>query len=681
MAMGIDQEIQRRMDAYRGNPQGLQQRYQMSQQLLDLLALQKLKAEKDAVARQMQSQMQQTPGTVAQQMEQEMLGRTKQEMAQQVGGVMQQQARQQQQNMARIAQAAARPQGGIAGLAPQGARPAPRMAGGGIVPTKSSERLISPKETINTIFSLLREGKFNDREAVIQAALELGKAESQEELTDLRRAIFMNYAVTSGNYPTQARILPKDLSDKLLNFELGDSAFKTFGMPYDDRKPQTAQPAPRMAGGGIVAFQGGGGTSREALQQRRDELRDLLSSRVYGGVDPALVQELKSVEDQLATITSGSFGGAYQQLRAIPAPKPQAAPAAVPAPNTAETKGGMAGVDDRELPPNLPPGPDSGTRDDGGMAGPRGPQSVISGVRDITAPAIPEKSSRTGEIESGIAALRTQGDSMGQLRGLTEFTDKYLRREDIRKAGEDRARRLAELDRAQMDPEALRRERLMAALIGAAGKSTFGLTGAGAAAGAENARQQQRIAERQRLVDQMALEQDVEKTDIELAKEGLAAGKVGYEQAALNRRAAEDIAMRLGADETQRIVQNARAELDALVANQQIDIEAAKDVAAQALQALKERGDDRRALEKELGDVQLKRTDFYKEAMRLALTNASLRGEVTAEEKKELEDQAILTANAWANEAGLLESEQRLEARIRELGGNVGVRRSRMISQ
>jgi hypothetical protein len=67
--------------------------------------------------------------------------------------------------------------------------------------------------------------------------------------------------------------------------------------------------------------------------------------------------------------------------------------------------------------------------------------------------------------------------------------------------------------------------------------------------------------------------------------------------------------------------------------------------------------------------------------MSLALTNASLRGEVTAEEKKELEDQAILTANAWANEAGLLESEQRLEARIRELGGNVGVRRSRMISQ
>jgi len=266
---------------------------------------------------------------------------------------------------------------------------------------------------------------------------------------------------------------------------------------------------------------------------------------------------------------------------------------------------------------------------------------------------------------------------MGQLRGLTEFTDQYLRRGDIRKAGEERARRLAELDRAQMDPEALRRERLMASLIGAAGKSTFGLTGAGAAAGAENARQQQRIAERQRLVDQMALEQDVEKTDIELAKEGLAAGKVGYEQAALNRRAAEDIAMRLGADETQRIVQNARAELDALVANQEIDIAAAKDIAAQALQTLKERGNDRRALERELGQVRRTRAQFFQEAMTLTMNNAMLQvkpGEkLTKAEEKALEDEAFLKATSWANAGGLLDSEEQLSARLAELNRSPGL--------
>ena len=585
MAMGIDQEIQRRMDAYRGNPQGLQQRYQMSQQLLDLLALQKLKAEKDAVARQMQAQMQQTPGTVAQQMEQEMVGRTKQEMAQQVGGVMQQQARQQQQNMARAAQS------GIGALAPQTAR----MAGGGVVAFSNGALVGAPSQYGAKPFS----------ESPVAKGIEFLMDPFEERRKDVLQGLRDRLA--------RGEQLPQQMLEALAEYE---------------------QEFP--------GIQGPGKPDADLLARRR----------------------------RLAT---------------------QAAP------EKAEPAGGMAGVDDREGPPDLAPGPDSGDRgrDMGGLgvllpgetvesgAQPKRaqPDSVISGVRQITAPTIPEQSSRTGEIESGIAALREQGDPMAQLRQLSTFTDEYMRRGDIRKAGEERARRLAELDRAQMDPETLRRERLMASLIGAAGKSTFGLTGAGAAAGAENVRQQQRIAERQRLIDQMALERETEKTDIELAKEGLAAGKVGYEQAALNRRAAEDIAMRLGADETKRIVQNSQAELEALVANQKIDIEAAKDVAAQALQTLKERGDDRRALEQELGEIQRTRADFFKEAMDLLGTSGMFSGDLTPEEKKAMEDEALIKANTWANAGGLLASEQRLEQRIRELGGTVGVRSSRMISQ
>jgi len=585
MAMGIDQEIQRRMDAYRGNPQGLQQRYQMSQQLLDLLALQKLKAEKDAVARQMQAQMQQTPGTVAQQMEQEMVGRTKQEMAQQVGGVMQQQARQQQQNMARAAQS------GIGALAPQTAR----MAGGGVVAFSNGALVGAPSQYGAKPFS----------ESPVAKGIEFLMDPFEERRKDVLQGLRDRLA--------RGEQLPQQMLEALAEYE---------------------QEFP--------GIQGPGKPDADLLARRR----------------------------RLAT---------------------QAAP------EKAEPAGGMAGVDDREGPPDLAPGPDSGDRgrDMGGLgvllpgetvesgAQPKRaqPDSVISGVRDIKAPTIPEQSSRTGEIQSGIAALRKQGDPMEQLRQLSTFTDEYMRRGDIRKAGEERARRLAELDRAQMDPETLRRERLMASLIGAAGKSTFGLTGAGAAAGAENVRQQQRIAERQRLIDQMALERETEKTDIELAKEGLAAGKVGYEQAALNRRAAEDIAMRLGADETKRIVQNSQAELEALVANQKIDIEAAKDVAAQALQTLKERGDDRRALEQELGEIQRTRADFFKEAMDLLGTSGMFSGDLTPEEKKAMEDEALIKANTWANAGGLLASEQRLEQRIRELGGTVGVRSSRMISQ
>ena len=89
----IDQDIQRRMDAYRGNPQALMQRYQQSQQLIDLLALQKLKSEKEAAARSLQmaaAQGQGEPPTVAQQREQEVMGLTQQEVARAVGAEAQQ---------------------------------------------------------------------------------------------------------------------------------------------------------------------------------------------------------------------------------------------------------------------------------------------------------------------------------------------------------------------------------------------------------------------------------------------------------------------------------------------------------------------------------------------------------------------------------------------------------------
>ena len=125
--MAIDQEIQRKVDAYRSNPQALQQRYAQNQQLIDLLALQKLKSEKDAAAKQMQLQMAQNPQTIKQQRERELLDRTKQEMMQQQAGIMQTAQQRQQQNIQRVANQ------GVASLGGQQRPPVARMAGGGIV--------------------------------------------------------------------------------------------------------------------------------------------------------------------------------------------------------------------------------------------------------------------------------------------------------------------------------------------------------------------------------------------------------------------------------------------------------------------------------------------------------------------------------------------------------------------
>ena len=138
---GIDQQVEQTADAYRGKPQLLQQKYAQNQQLIDLLALQKLKSDKENAARQISLQMggQGTPPTVAQQRESEVMDMTKQEVVEEQAGVMQNKMRQQQEAQKRLMQAAGAP--GIAGAMPQPSAgiagvAAPNiqgMAGGGIV--------------------------------------------------------------------------------------------------------------------------------------------------------------------------------------------------------------------------------------------------------------------------------------------------------------------------------------------------------------------------------------------------------------------------------------------------------------------------------------------------------------------------------------------------------------------
>lgn len=131
---GIDAQVEQRMDAYRNNPQQLQQRSKMSGSLLDLLALQKITSEKQAVARDMQMKMQQEPGTIAQQREQQAVQLAKQEMGGTLGelagrtkGTLDQKQKTQQQNIQRVAKAQPPRPAGIAGLPGlAGAQPQPR---------------------------------------------------------------------------------------------------------------------------------------------------------------------------------------------------------------------------------------------------------------------------------------------------------------------------------------------------------------------------------------------------------------------------------------------------------------------------------------------------------------------------------------------------------------------------
>jgi hypothetical protein len=141
----IDPSVNERVDAYRGNPQGLMQKYSQNANLIDLLALQKLKDEKTAAIREMQLKMAQngTPPTIGQQREQEVLALTKDEIAKQQADLTSQGQQQQVQQMQQVigkgitqqapAQQAPAQQGGLPSMPAPNVMPPKAMAAGGIV--------------------------------------------------------------------------------------------------------------------------------------------------------------------------------------------------------------------------------------------------------------------------------------------------------------------------------------------------------------------------------------------------------------------------------------------------------------------------------------------------------------------------------------------------------------------
>jgi hypothetical protein len=186
---GIDQEVQNKVDAYRGNPNALAQQYSQNQQLIDLLALQKLKSEKESAAREMQIKMggQQMP-TIAEARENEVLDLTKQELAQNTTGAMQQQQAQKQQAakdlVERSAQMPMQSQSpmmqGVAGLPANNMSPQ-AMAAGGIVAFQEGGRAedeIDPERNREIMRLVEAQRQSPEREAPVRQS-EMGSLARQ----------------------------------------------------------------------------------------------------------------------------------------------------------------------------------------------------------------------------------------------------------------------------------------------------------------------------------------------------------------------------------------------------------------------------------------------------------------------------------------------------------------------
>jgi len=174
----LDQDVQSRVDAYRGNPQALQQKYSVSKDLLDLMALQKLTKEKESAARELQmamaAQQGQGAGTIRDQLQQKALGMTKQELEKQQMALLQQKQQQQQQNLQQLAQS------GIAQNPAPNMEGGPGFASGGIIafagPTGSEvpkPAFSDPYSDVNVARDKLRKGEpLTEREEKLLISME-----------------------------------------------------------------------------------------------------------------------------------------------------------------------------------------------------------------------------------------------------------------------------------------------------------------------------------------------------------------------------------------------------------------------------------------------------------------------------------------------------------------------------
>jgi hypothetical protein len=145
MGTPVAQDIDQLADTYANKPEYLNQQYKVTQELKYLLAAQKVAGLLAEADKQLTASMAQQPSTVAQDMEQELLGRVQKmagdgqdprSKAQQVGGVLANKQQQQQQNMQRAAQGPQQgspPMMAAGGLLSQRAPNLERMYGGGIV--------------------------------------------------------------------------------------------------------------------------------------------------------------------------------------------------------------------------------------------------------------------------------------------------------------------------------------------------------------------------------------------------------------------------------------------------------------------------------------------------------------------------------------------------------------------
>mgnify|MGYP003653230957 FL=1 len=498
---GLDAQVEQRMDTYRGNPTQLQKRYGQSKELLDLLALQKLTAEKKEVAAAMQLEQAQQPGTIAEQRETEALELVKQEQAGTLGelqartsATLGQKQKMQGRGMQKIAQGAGRPPqqaGGIAGLTggqparppmpPQGgpqaaglpnarmmqaARGGPvrRMAGGGIVGFATGEEVEAGSAV-------------RDRIAALGITAETFAAMPEAQRKSVLDSI--NDRAAIGQFGSGTKNIPAALYDLLITNPV--AGFKNIVTDFSESRlggalglsDPTADPAERSP-------------TFETLSGVQDEIADNEASLTEQGLKSLLPPGVEA------------FGGDD-----VPVVIP---PTAALPPVDPEVREDTGNAD--EIPAELLGLP---------------PQKVKPLVSTL-----PDAIQTLGQIDT--TPMDSVNDMSGDvaLRKGTAFSDDYLNRDANNQSFEDMKTRLSEFDKENYSPK----EDLNNFLIGMGGTGSMGE----AMKGGKAAMDKSRTNRRNRMVDEFLMEESRMDMDAGLGKAGLILGTSMSKDAQANER-------------------------------------------------------------------------------------------------------------------------------------------------
>ena len=224
---GIDKALRDRVNTYGTNPAALQQRYQQSQKLIDLLALQQVKSDMQNAKNNIMASMQNNPNTIAAQRQNEVLGMARQNVADKVqatAGALNNKQRQQQAQMKKLMQLANRlGPAGISSLLnrrPQqpSPQPNPMMAGISRAPAPNMQGI--KKAAQGGIIGFQNTGYVPDLSMIPEenrgALLQLLEGKSKE----MQDTIIQNYIknISPGlPYPPEPELPMPDLSSTFPN--------------------------------------------------------------------------------------------------------------------------------------------------------------------------------------------------------------------------------------------------------------------------------------------------------------------------------------------------------------------------------------------------------------------------------------------------------------------------------